>query len=485
MPRVDKIKIRKEEGRNVHFYDVYTADYIDRILGGGGASTSGSGGSRPDPSDPTSGIGTKIGIITEDLAGEVSEFDVKLKSAISAGRDYVVVNQEFEIFSFTPNADVQVGDGTVTLGTDTQIINALSGSPIYEQGAQQEAENREFRERITSAETNLTDLNDNVLPEVNNKLETLDGYFEDPNTIPDNFEFFEGIVSNEVWAQTGVFMEAWFDQAFGNSLMVNRVTSNIIDTADLAASTAFIQKLFAQEIALVLDTSVSPNKGGLLRSTNWDGTLSTSNLITGNGTTGWAVDYNGTAVFHTIFARGTMQSDNFVTGVSGWQILNTGDAEFDNVIARGEFIGLHDGSVASGDNLQSSNFVTGVSGWRIQGSGDVEFQDGLFRGEIFITGGNASKTEDTTIIIPYTHTGDSSDLSSLPTTRPNGDPLLEGIQLYHFQAVDLHDFMTVLLLTLLRVGLFSTSLIPINPSLYVQMDRQVRQIEVVRMETLR
>lgn len=439
MPKATKIKIRKEEGRNVRFYDVYTAEYIDRILGGSG---SGSGsGSTPDPTDPFSGIGRKIGVITEDLNGVVSSFGVRLTTAISAGRDYLVVSQEGGINVFTPNADVNVGEGTVTLGDDTTTIIALEGSPIYEQSAQQEAENREFRERIQTLNQNLEqldldleELNTTILPALDEKLETLDGYFEDPNTIPANYTFFEGIVTNAIWAQQVVATQGWFNSVFTNSLMSDRiianhigagqVTATKIDTADLAASNAFIGKLFAREIALVLDSTVDPAQGGLLRSTAWNGTTDISNGITGNGTQGWAIDYGGNAVFHTLFARGTMQSDNFVAGESGWQILNTGDAEFDNVIARGEFRGDHGGRVGNGDDLQSSNFETGVSGWRIQGSGDVEFRNGVFRGQVFITGGDAARLSSTSVTITYFATGTPAQY--LPTQRPNGDPLQIG-----------------------------------------------------------
>jgi hypothetical protein len=445
MPKSNKIKIRKEEGRNIRFYDVYTAEYIDRILSGGGVGRGDGtrGRSDDDGVDLGGGFGQKIGIITEDLNGLVQTFDVRLDTAISAGRDYLVRNQEGNVYSFTPENNVQVGVGTVDLGDDETIIIALSGSGIYEQTPQQEAENREFRERILGLRENLDtlnleleELNEDILPELNTKLGTLTSYFEDPNNIPEDFDFFTGIVTNEIWAQTGVFMEGWFGSVFTNALMADRIITNHIgagqvvaskiDTADLAATLAFIQKLFAQEIALVLDTSVSPAKGGLIRSTNWNGAVNSSNQITGFGTQGFAIDYSGNSVFHNTFIRGTIQSANFVAGESGWEINNSGNAEFDNVLARGRFLGEHGGSVPSGDNLQSSNFVTGISGWRIQGTGDVEFRNGIFRGQILITGGNAAKNNEVNVTIPYFYNLSEPLANSLPTQRQNGDPLITG-----------------------------------------------------------
>jgi len=56
--------------------------------------------------------------------------------------------------------------------------------------------------------------------------------------------------------------------------------------------------------------------------------------------TGDEINFNGLSVFD-----GTLQSDNFVTGISGWQINEDGTLELQNLIARAAVI---DGAVSNG-----------------------------------------------------------------------------------------------------------------------------------------
>lgn len=194
------------------------------------------------------GLGLAVGIVTQDLDGsEYEQFSVELFTPIEADRDYIIYNaMSFNTYYITSATSLNSGPQTMTIAPP-QNIAAPSGSYILELSLQAQAENREFKSRMDDLALNLDQLNNTDLPELQNKLDTLDGYLQDPSTIPSNYEFFEGIVTNEIWAGTGVFMEAWADQIFANSVMTNRVTANIIDTDDLATNQAFIGKCLQEK----------------------------------------------------------------------------------------------------------------------------------------------------------------------------------------------------------------------------------------------
>jgi hypothetical protein len=99
--------------------------------------------------------------------------------------------------------------------------------------------------KLPHLQKQIDDLNENILPSLNTRLDTLGGYLQDPSTIPDNYTFFEGIVSSDIWAKDITATKGWFDSIFTNSLMTNRITSNEIDVKGLLASSVFAEQFIA------------------------------------------------------------------------------------------------------------------------------------------------------------------------------------------------------------------------------------------------
>lgn len=323
MSKPKTIKIEKQEGRNRRIYDVYTAQEFDRLLQSNlrliRQAAFNEGWVRLDGT----GIGKIIGITRESLVNVTrTSADVELYSPMEEGIDYLIFNAiTGVIYAITVTDNYDTGLQTILFEETT--INAPIDSVIIEQGSQAQKENQLFRERIVRLNENLDqlefdleELNDEALPELENKLETLRSYFENPANIPSNYTFFEGIVTNEIWAKTGVFMQGWFNDVFTNNLMANRIISNHIgagqvtalniDVDDLAANAAFIVRLMTQELILASASGGSPFIGGLIRTSNFDGNISASNIITSIGTSGWAIDYSGQAVFNNATVRGTI-----------------------------------------------------------------------------------------------------------------------------------------------------------------------------------
>jgi hypothetical protein len=79
------------------------------------------------------------------------------------------------------------------------------------------------------------------------------------------------------------------------------------------------------------------------------GSLSVGQYIQSSGyvanSSGWNINYDGTAQFQSLVARGTMSSNTFISGSSGWQIKNDGTAEFNSVTVRGNISGASNISI--------------------------------------------------------------------------------------------------------------------------------------------
>ena len=299
------VELPKKLGRDTKWFNVVTMDDLTGVS----SVLQSSIGSLLAGSEyvrlPDVGLGNVIGITREPLTGEsYTEFAVELYGKMEQGLDYFVYNAiTRNIYSVTPTADLNAGLGTLLI--EPQIIEAPEESVIVEQSQQAHAENRLFRDRIRELNENLGELNETVLPELQTNLDTLEGYLNDPSTIPEDWEFFEGILTNEIWADTGVFFNLWADNVFGNTAMFDRVTSNIIDVDDLAANVGFIGQLFSRKIVLIFD--LDRDEGGIIRSANFeDAWTNESNVITEIGNAGWAIDYTGQAVFHDGYFRGQL-----------------------------------------------------------------------------------------------------------------------------------------------------------------------------------
>ena len=300
----------------------------DRREGGGG-SYGGGGGSPDDDSifiDRLQSIGElRETIDNEERTSVKAEFDIVARKGI----EYWIVNEaelsrtdrQAGIYPINPvttdsggdplfPGDAGYEDGRKEYGPgllealpiQSSLINAPEGSLIYKAPGQTETEqnvgeelDREFDERIDTVNFNLDQLEDDLvaaqleldelnnvaLPELESKQNTLESYFDDPNNIPANFNFFEGIVANEIWGQTGVFIEGWFDSVFTNTLMADRIITNHltagsittpkigagqvtaikIDVDDLGANNAFIDQLMAQTLTMRSEGNITNTSG--------------------------------------------------------------------------------------------------------------------------------------------------------------------------------------------------------------------------------
>lgn len=87
-----------------------------------------------------------------------------------------------------------------------------------------------------------------------------------------------------------------------------KLSSNSVTADAIVASTITAAEL-ASEIVLV---------NNVIKSTNFDGTITSAGLISNAGTAGWAITYNGAASFNSVTIRGTVEAN---TGnIGGWLI---------------------------------------------------------------------------------------------------------------------------------------------------------------------
>lgn len=77
---------------------------------------------------------------------------------------------------------------------------------------------------------------------------------------------------------------------------LDHLTANSIFVGKLVANTAFIENLFAKNITM--------QRGGIIKSQNYNGTVDEDGNITKYGNEGWAIDYNGKADFSNMEATG-------------------------------------------------------------------------------------------------------------------------------------------------------------------------------------
>ena len=239
--------------------------------------------------------------------------------------------------------------------------------------------------KLPQLQSELEDLNNVQLPALQNELNTLDGYIADPSTIPSNYTFFEGIVTNQAYIDSFVAKDGYIDQLVTNTTFANKfvgneafietivstqvfadeiianhgyigeiisneiwsdvVTSNEVFTGKLVANEVWSKFLASRAFVLLAPTEVdqiitdietetgepvtwnSPYEGGYIASSNFfyessvgagDQGVITNGQITDEGVFGFAIDYDGYAVFNDIFIRngelvgGTWENPSFI-----------------------------------------------------------------------------------------------------------------------------------------------------------------------------
>src|SRR5690625_3634289 len=112
-----------------------------------------------------------------------------------------------------------------------------------------------LQSQITALDDSIDDLNDVVIPNLNSELNTLDGYFNDPSSIPSNYDFFTGIVANNAFIDSLVTRDlftdnlaaknAFVNQIVANNAFIDSLTSRDLFTDNLVANNGFINELVA------------------------------------------------------------------------------------------------------------------------------------------------------------------------------------------------------------------------------------------------
>lgn len=187
-----------------------------------------------------------IGYISADMDGTFTTVACVLQGQARQGIDYYIVNQlERTLYAITPTETK--GPGSVSLGIEEQVIQAPEGSYIVMVPGQEEIEFDVLGDK-------LSELNNEVVPELETNLETLDGNLSDLEAIlgnpPDNASFFASIVTHQAWINELVTSQGWFDKLVTNNLFADKVATNQAFTDSLVANDAFIDELFANNIEI-------------------------------------------------------------------------------------------------------------------------------------------------------------------------------------------------------------------------------------------
>ena len=182
-------------------------------------------------------------------------------------------------------------------------------------------------------EGNLTQL-DEDLGILEGNLGTLDGYFENPSTIPSNYNFFSGIVAEQAWIDSLVANQAWLDNLFvneafadritANEILADTITSNKINVSEFVASNVFANEFVANEGYVdqliandVFADKITANEVDI--ADLFAQTISVGGTISGNysSTTGWRIQGNGDAEFNSIEIR---RGNDYTIGSDGFAI---------------------------------------------------------------------------------------------------------------------------------------------------------------------
>src|SRR5690625_341270 len=146
-----------------------------------------------------------------------------------------------------------------------------------------------LQSQITALDDSIDDLNDVVIPNLNSELNTLDGYFNDPSSIPSNYDFFTGIVANNGFINSLVTRDLFTDNLAAKNAFVNQIVANnaFIDsmtsrelvtnelvanntfTNNLAAKNAFVNRIVANDAFINTLTSRDLFTDNLTAKTAW------------------------------------------------------------------------------------------------------------------------------------------------------------------------------------------------------------------------
>ena len=189
----------------------------------------------------------------------------------------------------------------------------------------------ELDEDLDILEGNLTQL-DEDLGILEGNLGTLDGYIENPSTIPAGYNFFTGIVANNVFTETLVAKDAFVEELTARNLFANTIVANETFTDTLTANKVFTDELVANKV--FTDELVANNvftdelvANSAFIEDLFAQTISVGGTISGNysSTTGWRIQGNGDAEFNNVTVRGSGSS------VADWQVQESNRSLFKTI----------------------------------------------------------------------------------------------------------------------------------------------------------
>lgn len=302
-----------------------------------------------------------------DANAAVTSISVEaLPDPLFSGNTLTLINETTATrYTVTLSADAPTGATSISINSFTPDEQIVSGSYLYKGGEEVNAgltitdqalkasvkgdKFADLQTAITAGNTVTSlDIDDALIPiRAGEKI-----YVEEGSTR----EQFE--VNTAVSARDGSIdvVDKTAANSFTTAATVHYDSENLISTINLTPGQAKIKAAL-----ITLDGAIET--GGDLRSSSFDGTIDpNTGQITDEGTTGFAISWEGYAVFHEVKLRNpdteyttsrllvgdssnhlvldgptrTLESDNYASGVSGVH-LSPDLFETNNIVARGEF----------------------------------------------------------------------------------------------------------------------------------------------------
>lgn len=172
-------------------------------------------------------------------------------------------------------------------------------------------------------------------------------------------EWVMNLVNTKVLAPAGLDLAPGL--LSGKSIRANTITATELQANTITADEIAANAVTANELAanLVLVNNV-------IRSNNYNGTIAANNVITANGTTGWAITSTGQAEFDNAVIRGNVTAN--AGAIGGWNVDSNS---------------LYSGTKSSNGNYATSGITIGSSGFisakefRLDADGNAYFKGDL------------------------------------------------------------------------------------------------------------
>ena len=179
------------------------------------------------------------------------------------------------------------------------------------------------------------------------------------------------IVNNKVLSPAGLDLAPGL--LSGKSIRANTITATELQANTITADEIAANAVTANELAanLVLVNNV-------IRSNNYDGTIASNNVITSNGTAGWAITSSGQAEFDNAVLRGNVTAN--AGSIGGWTINASS-------ITAGSAALYSNGSLIVGNTTIASNGQITNGGYTLSATGALTATGANISGIITSTSG--------------------------------------------------------------------------------------------------